>query len=283
MAFFRALENARLPARLHFSDPFARSFLRPGLARVIGAARLPIVNAAVARFVDQRWPGARTSAVARTRFIDDALCAALREAKQIVLLGAGFDARAYRLPGIERCRVFEVDHPSTSAKKREAIARAGAKLGHVTFVPTDFNKRRIADVMADAGFDLAAPTFVVWEGVTNYLDEAGVDTTLRWCATLRPGSTVLFTYVHAGVLRNPRDFHGTEKLFATLAAAGESWTFGLDPEAVDRFVAARGLRLQRNLGAAEYRALVYGADAAKMRGYEFYRIAVCSVTGTAGS
>ena len=277
MAFFRALEDARPPERRLFADPFARSFLPAGLARVVRAARFPIVADAVTRFVDRRWPGARTSAVARTRFIDEALGAELRNVKQVVLLGAGFDARAYRLDGMKGCRVFEVDHPATLAKKRASVARSGAQSGHVTFVPTDFNERAIADVMADAGFDRTAPTFVVWEGVTNYLDEAGVDATLGWCGTAAPGSMVLFTYVHAGVIRNPRDFHGTENLFATLAAAGESWTFGIDPGEIGQFVAARGLALERDLGAAEYRALVYGAEAAKMRGYEFYRIAACRV------
>ena len=73
----------------------------------------------MARFIDRRWPGARTSGVARTRLIDDAVAAALRDGiDQVLILGAGFDCRAYRLPGIERARVFEIDHPSTSAKDR---------------------------------------------------------------------------------------------------------------------------------------------------------------------
>jgi methyltransferase (TIGR00027 family) len=282
MAFFRALEDARPREHRLFADPFARSFLDGSLAAVARAARFPFVAAAVTAFVDRRWPGARTSAVARTRFIDEALRSALRDGtEQVVLLGAGFDARAYRLDGIERCRVFEVDHPATLAKKREVVARSGVRSGHVTFVPTDFHDRGIEEVMAAATFDRAKQTFVLWEGVTNYLDEGAVDATLRWCASVAPSSVVLFTYVHAAVLRDPRAFHGTEVLFATLSAAGEKWTFGLDPADAPRFVAARGLLLERDLGAAEYRALCYGAAAGRMRGYEFYHIAVCRVAPVA--
>jgi methyltransferase (TIGR00027 family) len=284
MALFRALEDARPHGRRLFADPFATAFLDPLLTLVVSAARLPLLRAGLPWFIDARWPGARTSAVARTRFIDDALGRGLGSGiEQVVLLGAGFDARAYRLAGIEKCRVFEVDHPDTLARKRAAIERTLTQVPkHVTYVPTDFNERRIDDVMADAGFDPALRTFVIWEGVTNYLTEDAVDATLRWSARAAPGSHVLFTYVDRRVLDDPRSFHGTKKLFATLSDAGEKWTFGLDPGELAQFVAARGLVLEQNVGAAEYRAMYFGRSARKMVGYEFYRIALCRMAAASG-
>lgn len=277
MALFRALEDARPRARRLFADPFAAAFLEPPLTLVASAGRLPLLRAGLPWVIDTRWPGARTSAVARTRFIDDALGRGLGSGiEQVVLLGAGFDARAYRLAGIQKSRVFEVDHPDTLARKRAAVERTlGQMPKHVTYVPTDFNERRIEDVMGEAGFDPALRTFVIWEGVTNYLTENAVDVTLRWCARAPVGSHVLFTYVHRRVLDDPRSFHGTEKLFATLSDAGEKWTFGLDPGELEQFVAARGLLLEQDVGAARYRAMYFGRSARKMLGYEFYRIALC--------
>ncbi len=112
MALFRALESTRGPARL-FDDPFACAFLPGGLRAVAHAARLPPVGELVRRCIDRRWPGVRTSAVARTRYIDDVVTGALRAgATQVVILGAGFDARAYRVPAMARAAVFEVDHPT---------------------------------------------------------------------------------------------------------------------------------------------------------------------------
>ncbi len=90
---------------------------------------------------------------------------------------------------------------------------------------------------------------------------------------------MLFTYVHRQVLDEPRVFHGTEKLFATLGAASERWTFGLDPSCLSSFLAQRGLILDEDVGASDYRALYFGNAATRMQGYEFYRIAVARVPG----
>jgi methyltransferase (TIGR00027 family) len=280
MALFRALEDARPHGRRLFADPLAAAFLDLRLKLVARAGRLPLVRSGIARIIDARWPGARTSAVARTRFIDDALVRGLGSGiEQVVLLGAGFDARAHRLPGIAKCRVFEVDHPDTLARKHAVVARRlGRMQPHVTYVPVDFNKQRIGEAMAAGGFDPALRTYVVWEGVTNYLTPEAVDVTLRWCARTVSGSHVLFTYVHRRVLDDPASFRGTAKLFATLAAAGESWTFGIDPSRLAGFVSARGLVLEQDVGADTYRAVYFGRAAQRMWGYEFYRIAVCAPT-----
>jgi methyltransferase (TIGR00027 family) len=99
MALFRALESSLPAGRRLFEDPLASKFLTPSLAFVSWLARLPGFRDLVPRIIDRRWPGARTSAVARTRFIDDAVLAALEEqVEQFVVLGAGFDSRPYRLP-----------------------------------------------------------------------------------------------------------------------------------------------------------------------------------------
>jgi methyltransferase (TIGR00027 family) len=131
--------------------------------------------------------------------------------------------------------------------------------------------------MSAAGYDPRRRTLFIWEGVTNYLTEDAVDGTLRWCASAAAGSTVVFTYVHRHVLDAPQAFYGTEKLFMTLSAAGERWTFGLDPSQLSSFLAQRGLVLREDVGAADYRALYFGRAAMRMRGYEFYRIAVARV------
>lgn len=104
-----------------------------------------------------------------------------------------------------------------------------------------------------------------------------MDATLRWCARAATGSRLLFTYVHRDVLTRPETFVGTERLFASLARAGERLTFGIDPDALPGFLAARGLSLERDVGAAEYRARYFGDAARRMRGHEFYRVALARV------
>jgi O-methyltransferase involved in polyketide biosynthesis len=131
--------------------------------------------------------------------------------------------------------------------------------------------------MGAAGYDPSRRTLFIWEGVTNYLTEEAVHGTLRWCASAAAGSKVLFTYVDQQVLDAPLAFQGTEKTFAALDAASERWTFGLDPLLLSSFLAQRGLALETDIGACEYRALYFGNAATQMRGYEFYRIAIARV------
>lgn len=280
MALFRALETVRSADRRLFDDRFAAGFLSPGLRFVVGLSKAPLAGALVRRYIDHRWPGARTSAVARTRFIDDAAQRALQSGiEQVVVLGAGFDARPYRIAAMGKAAVvFEVDHPSTSAAKRSVVQAARAlESGHVRFVPVDFDSQPLADTMSAAGYDPRRRTLFIWEGVTNYLTADAVDGTLRWCAGAAAGSTVVFTYVHRQVLDAPQEFHGTGKLFATLRASGERWTFGLDPARLPSFLAQRGLVLGEDVGASDYRARYCGSAATRMRGYEFYRIAIARV------
>jgi methyltransferase (TIGR00027 family) len=216
--------------------------------------------------------------VARTRLIDDAIAASLGRIEQLVILGAGFDSRAYRMPGLRRITVFEVDHPDTQTTKRRVLGRVLATPPeHVRFVAIDFQKLDLASAMAEAGYRESARTFILWEGVTNYLTEAAVDATLRWCSRASPGSLVLFTYVHRDVLTRPHLFAGTKNLFASLERVGERLTFGLEPGELGAFLAARGLSLESDVGAAEYRERYFGERARRMRGHEFYRVALARV------
>jgi methyltransferase (TIGR00027 family) len=279
MALFRALESARPERERLFEDPLATSFLPPGLRLAAKAARLRLVNRLLCAYIDRRWPGVRTSAVARTRLIDEAAVAAFGSGvQQTVVLGAGFDSRACRLAPVCGSAVFEVDHPSTSVTKQARVARIlGAAPAHLQFVAVNFDLDGLAERMESSGFGPQRKTLVIWEGVTNYLTAPAVDATLRWVAGLAKGSRLVFTYIHQRVLDTPESFEGTSSVLAALQAAGERWTFGMEPSMLREYLAERNLLLRSDLGAAEYRALYFGAAAAGMRGYEFYRVAVADV------
>ncbi len=192
MAFFRAMESLRPPRQRLISDPFAASFLRPGLRRAIRLAKISGLRWLIEKYADQRLPGARTSAIARTRLIDNAWTDAIRDGiGQIVILGAGSDSRAYRLPESGRAAVFEVDHPATHALKRERLTRMLADIPkNVRFAAIDFNREGLPDVLATNGVDAALPALFLWEGVTNYLTEEAVDAVLRYVGMCAPGSRI---------------------------------------------------------------------------------------------
>src|SRR5262249_43768434 len=185
-AAFRAAESAKRPGLRLLNDPYAARMLPTGLRLLARASAVPILERGLTWFVDARWPGMRSSIIARTRLIDDWMLEATRGgAEQVVLLGAGFDSRAWRLPFLAHIRVFEVDHPNTSAAKQRRLSIWGADLRHVRFVQVDFDRQTIADRLADAGFDSSQRAIIVWDGVTNYLQPEAVDTITRWVAGLR--------------------------------------------------------------------------------------------------
>jgi len=197
---------------------------------------------------------------------------------QVVILGAGFDCRALRLPGLENARVFELDHPNTLAVKRERVRGIlGSLPVHVQFIEVDFNRQRLNDVLDASRLDQARPIIVIWEGVTNYLTDGAVDATLTVVGTMAPGSRVIFTYVHRDALDESGDFYGINRLTRDLRRLGEPWTFGLYPEQLPDYLTARGLRLMEDLGSTEYRKRYMAPRPAIVRGYEFYRVAVARV------
>jgi len=279
MAFFRALESARPPSERLFNDPFAPYFVRPYLRRSAFIARSPFIASFVNRYSDLRLPGARTSAIARTKLIDDSLLDALRTGiSQVVILGSGFDCRAYRLPQLNGTTVFEVDHPATLAAKLERLRQPLPALpANVRYVEIDFLRQTVPEVLAGAGFRPSRPAVFVWEGVSHYLTPEAVDSVLRCVAACGLGTRLIFTYVHAGMLDGSISFKSAKRLLRDFAGISEPWTFGLRPENVSPFLEERGLYLDRDLGARDYRGLYYGRAADRMEGYEFYHVAVAHV------
>lgn len=131
--------------------------------------------------------------------------------------------------------------------------------------------------MNAADYDPNQRSLFIWEGVTNYLSESAVDATLGWCSHAASGSVVIFTYIDEHVLESPEKFYGTKTVLKALKNAGENWTFGIEPSSISDFLNQRGLILTKDVGASEYRQIYFGRSADRMRGYEFYRIAVARV------
>jgi methyltransferase (TIGR00027 family) len=283
-AAFRAFESLRPRRERLFDDPFALEVLPPDLRRLVGLARFPLLGAYVRWRGERMAPGAMTSGIARTRLIDDWLRAGLAEGiRQVVLLGAGFDFRPYRMPELEGCRVVEIDHPATQPAKQERLARLlGQVPARVTFVAADLTRDDLRGILESLGLGGGRTVFLC-EGVTHYLGGPAVDATLRAIAAASPpGSRLVFTYLHGGLIDGSRTFEGASLAAANVAGAGEPWIWGLDPAETPAFLAARGLTLLADLGADEYRARDWGERGRRMRGFAFTRVAQAVVGGAGG-
>lgn len=192
-------------------------------------------------------------ASARVTFFDEAVERYLREISQFVILGAGFDTRAYRLPMGTPVRSFELDAPKTQAVKREMLERAGIDASGVTFVAVDIATDDWLARLVEAGFDPGQPALFLWEGVIMYLDRRAVEATLRSIAGTAKGSVVAFDYFTTEPLTSKAFYWRYGRVAAR--AVGEPLTFGIDstPPSRDRlagFLRSCGLSLgeQRTLG-----------------------------------
>ena len=275
MALFRAIESSRRRDERLFDDPLAKAFLDRRLRTAAFAAGVPFVGRLVPWFIDRRWPGPRPSGVVRTRVIDDAVRDALTEGcTQLVLLGAGYDTRGYRLPGAAGVETFEVDHPVTQAAKRAAISRALAGLSpRVHFVAVDFEHDSLTTALDAAGLQRHKRTCVVWEGVFSYLTIDAIDATLRWVVeTCAPRSRLILTYVDEAALRPA----GERPAWVTAVVdAGEPFITGLDPAKAADFFAARGLDLRDDRSTRDWAESLAPAAAATIP--DFYRVAVLEI------
>jgi len=116
-------------------------------------------------------------------------------APQLVILGAGLDGRAWRMPELADTLVLEVDHPDSQADKRERVAALTPKAREVRFLAVDLAREPLAEALARGGHDVALRTMWLWEGVVMYLTTVQVQATLRVMAERSaPGSRVSILY-----------------------------------------------------------------------------------------
>lgn len=198
----RALEQRR-PDRL-VDDPHAVWFLRgPARAAVRAFAVSGSLGSLAERGLD---PGLITAIAARHGWIDARVVEALRPGAQLLLLGAGYDSRPWRLD-LTDVTCVALDHPATARRKRRRLRQLGLDAAARHAVPADLELEPLPDALARTPLRHDHPTVVVWEGVSMYLDAETVGRTLRqlhqvlgpdvvvvldvWSADRQPASLVL--------------------------------------------------------------------------------------------
>ncbi len=215
----------------------------------------------------------------RTKLIDDIMVTLAPSVDQVVILGAGYDTRPYRLNCLSRQPVFEVDQPDTQTAKTAALGQAGTESESVTFVPVNFETDDLGRALLDAGYTPGHPTLFLWEGVTQYLSAEAVDVTLAAIHDVAPtGGYVVFTYVDSAVLdERPSPFPEADKWLRGVNKRGEPWIFGLKPADLAAFLAERGLLLVEDLSTAEAGARYFDPLGRRDRGSGLYHVATATV------
>lgn len=185
----------------------------------------------------------------RTKAFDAALLDALQNgATQVVVLGAGFDSRAYRFQSqLGSVRVMEVDLAPTQAYKKQRLSEMlDAIPPNVSFVPMDFTKDNLLDELRKVGYSEQQNTFFLWEGVTYYLPESAVKDTLHFVRDhSASGSRIAFDYFGASnrAVNNPNSLY---------AGWGEPVLFGFPNDSARDYVQREGLGVLSDTHGPEY-------------------------------
>ena len=281
LALLRAIESYQPDSERLFEDTFSRRFI-PGSSRLY---LLPGLRHALIALMEMNAPGLVGSLYCRTKYIDNALLNVLStEIKQVVILGAGFDARAFRISGIEQAHVFELDLPELQLVKQSIINEFMDRLPqHVTFIPVDFDRQALHDVMTDAGFDWALRTFFIWEGVTQYITGEAMNRTFRLLGSAAVGSQVVFTYIRQGIIDGRVRSSVDQKFLIAVNGLGMPWISGLASNCLVEYLNQRGLEMIEDVGAQDFQLRYLRPRGRQLSIFQGERVVLVKVTGHAHS
>lgn len=241
-------------------DPYAVHFISPDILEWI--ARNP--DKAKARWEQREriLPGIDNSVIARVRYFDDFLKNSIDEGlEQLVILGAGYDSRAYRIEGLKNTKVFEVDHPAMQAVKIERIKKIFCSLpDHVTYVPVDLGREDFGQTLLKMGYSRSKRTSFIMEGLLYYLPPEIVDKIFSFISkNSGKGSAVIFDYYPQSVVDGSCELEVGRNLYNQLIQYGESLRFGIND--VEEYLANLGFSKIRNVTSEDYkRAYFHGAN-----------------------
>ncbi len=235
IAFSRAMESQRPEGERICYDPYARTFV---------SRWLWITMRLFWGYAQRRSPGVYEYLASRTRYIDDTLSACLADGmKQLVILGAGFDSRAYRFEHLrEQVKVFEVDHPATQAVKLAKVKQIfGSLPDYVTYVAIDFDTESLEKRLSECGYSERLKTLFIWEGVVFYITDEAIDSTLDFIAKhSSPGSSVIFDYIYTSAFAGSQKRTEVKSMQRYRGLTGEGLRFSIDEGAIQAFLEQRG-------------------------------------------
>jgi methyltransferase (TIGR00027 family) len=231
----------------------------------------------IAARLDARFPPMELWLALRVAYLDKLVGLAVDRLsiRQVVILGAGYDTRAARLPraGV---RFFEVDHPATQADKRAQLAKLpGYPVEAATYVTCNFEREDPIEQLSAAGFGNTEPALVIWEGVVPYLSEAAVRATAtRLAGGLDPRSLIAFDFVGKKLASGQNLNAADQQTRSYVGELGEPIQYGTDD--VLPLLYECGFRWVRSLDFNEL-ALEMLGDYKRDRMFRFQHIALAAV------
>lgn len=225
-----------------FNDPYAIHFIDP--TKLAWARDHPAETLAMVENIERKMPGWSNAIRGRVRYFDDVVQNAACEGfSQLVILGAGYDTRAYRIGTLKgHVRVFEIDRPATQERKTGIVKKIFRQLpGHVSFIPHDIGQGSWWPALEATGYSAAQKTLFLLEGLVMYLPRKDVEELLAGIAEhAAAGSTVLFDFVPQSLADGTSDAEGGQDIRNGTIQFGEPILSGFADSEVVPFLTSLG-------------------------------------------
>ncbi len=252
VAILRAGESMKPEGERICFDPYAIHFISPGILE--WATHNPEEVRAMQEKTDRLVPGLDNSVIARVRYFDDLISRSIDEGlEQLVILGAGYDSRPYRIDGLKKIKTFEVDHPATQAMKIEKIKKIfGLLPDHVVYVPADLATDDLGQKLLENGYDRSLKTIFIMEGLLMYLTPETVDEILSFIVeNSEKESAILFDYYPQSVVDGSCELEVGKNIHNQLMQLGEPLKFGIDDDMIEEFLSSRGFSQVHNVTSGD--------------------------------
>ncbi|BDZ69834.1 SAM-dependent methyltransferase [Methanobacterium petrolearium] len=251
VASHRAVESLKPENERICYDPYAIQFLKPETLEIIND---PVKLKAINEMAGPIGQEMGTSLRIRVRYFDDFIERSVDNGlEQLVILGAGYDTRAYRINGLENVKVFEVDYPDTQHFKIQKIVEIfGFLSDHVVYVPVDLETHTLGQSLVDKGYESSKKTLFVMEGLIQYISPEYVDEIFSFIArNSGKGSAVIFDYHDESAINETSKAGKMIKNF--LEQMGEHLKFSINKGEVEKFLSQHGFFNIISVSSAEYR------------------------------
>ena len=254
-AFLKAVEAQYPEEERLFNDPYSERLLTGAFKYMIHFMKRRWGLDYMVRVREKSTPGVLGGILCRNCYFDEIVASAIEEGfETLVNLGAGYDTRALRTPGIQRLKVFEIDHPDVIAEKKRRMEKAGLKVpANLTFVPVDFEQQALKTELEKAGYKLGERTLFIMEGVTQYIARASFEDTLRNVALAAPGSWLAFTYVIQDVFDHPEHYPEHKQLMNQFKLFKLTSLTGYDQKEMSGYLKGFGFELKEDVGSEYFR------------------------------
>ena len=253
----RLIESLAKPNKRVIYDPYAKYF-------VLGASIIKLLGHKISVWLgDKIVPGMHEHLICRTRFIDDLIEESTSAGiEQYVILGAGYDSRAYRLKLPPKLKIFEVYQPEVQEIKRLKLPKSISNRKNIIYVSIDFNNQSLKEQLLDAGFDKSKSTIYTLEGVSQYIPKEALSSTLKELATLNANSNskIFISYVNKLLLEDSKACFGMgysrpEKAIKFIIngakKVGEPWISFYSAEEIQNLLSENGFIVIENQTLAD--------------------------------